>query len=299
MHPERLSKISADKQFELCRRLGVSQVRLSLEWAAVEPRRGEYDFMVMDHMVDLAEKNGLRILQVLGYNAPWNTPLAGDTKTIPVDLEVFEAFVSRVAERYRGRIRWWEVWNEPNSDTFLKGPYSVHPDRRWHDYRLILERARRALKRADPLNVIVLGGLAHTSENWGQDLEACYATGISSQCDVIAIHPYVGVASSDPGNFIRAVGQMLEVMKRHNDAGRPVWITEVGLPTAGHALAVSEKAQADFLGRILTIALSQAQVKKVFLYALLDDAESFGLFLADGSAKLSASRIQGLLRNGQ
>ena len=290
--------LQEEKQFALCRQLGVTQVRLCLEWAAVEPKRGTWDFTAMDRMVDMAERNGLRILQVLGYNVLWNTPIPGNSKTRPLDLAASETYARRMAERYEGRIKWWEIWNEPNADTFLTGPYSAHPERRWRDYRLIVERARRALKQVDPSNVIVLGGLAHTSEAWGRDLEACYSAGIVSLCDVVAIHPYVGVNSSDPGNFIRAIGQMLEVMKRHGDAGRPVWITEVGLPTAGHPLAVSEEAQADYLARMLTVALGYPQIQKVFLYALMDNEDFFGLYRADGSPKLSASRIQSMLRKG-
>ena len=165
MHPERFPSLQAEKQFALCRRLGVTQVRLSLEWAGVEPERGTWDFTVMDRLVDMAERNRLRILQVLGYNVLWNTPIPGNSKTRPVDLEAFEAFVSRLAERYKGRVHWWEVWNEPNVDTFLTGDYRDHPGQRWEEYLQIIERARRALKRADPSNVIVLGGLAHTSED--------------------------------------------------------------------------------------------------------------------------------------
>lgn len=298
MHPERFPILQAEKQFALCRRLGVTQVRLSLEWAAVEPKRGTWDFTAMDLLVDMAERNGLRILQVIGYNVLWNTPIPGNSKTRPLDLAAFENYARRMAERYKGRITWWEIWNEPNIDTFLIGPYSLHPERRWRDYRLIMERARRALKQVDPSNVIVLGGLAHTSEAWGRDLEACYSEGIVSLCEVVAIHPYVGVNPSDPNNFDRALGQMLEVMKGRGDVGRPVWITEVGLPTAGHPLKVSEPAQADYLARVLTVAFGHPQIQKVFLYALMDDAESFGLFRVDGSPKLSAFRIQSMLRKG-
>jgi hypothetical protein len=298
MHPEHFPGPQAEKQFALCRRLGVTQVRLSLEWAGVEPKSGAWDFISMDRIVDMAERDRLRILQVLGYNVLWNSPIPGNSKTMPLDLAAFETYAHRMAERYKGRIVWWEIWNEPNIDTFFTGPYAAHPERRWQDYRLILERARRALKHVDPSNIIVLGGLAHTSESWARDLEACYSEGIVALCDVVAIHPYVGLNPSDPGNFLRAVGQIQEVMKAHGDAGRPIWITEVGLPTAGHPLAVSEKTQADFLEGILATAFRQAQIKKVFLYALMDDAESFGLFRADGSAKPAASRIHRLLRSG-
>lgn len=297
MHPDREpDRASAERQFRLCRELGVTQARVAVEWATVEPERGRWDFAAMDRTVELAQAYGIELLEVLGYNAPWNTPIPGSTKTKPQDMRAFGGFVQRMAERYRGRIRAWEVWNEPNSDTFLAGPYAARPEQRWLDYAEILETAHRALKAADPGNVVVFGGLAHTSSHWGADLAACYVAGALRWCDVLAIHPYAGGHPERDPYYARYIDELLDVMAAQADSARPVWITEVGLPTSGHELAVSEAQQAANIEPTFRVALRRAQVKKVFYYALRDDGESFGLYRADGTPKPAAASLRDLCR---
>ncbi|MEW6746570.1 MAG: beta-galactosidase [Planctomycetota bacterium] len=294
MHPERYDAQMAERQFEECRKLGITQVRVAVEWLTLEPERNRYDFTAMDSVLALATKHGIEVLEVLCYNAAWNTAVAGNTKTRPRDLAAFGTFVEQMARRYRGKIRSWEVWNEPNADTFLSGPYAEHPDQRWRDYRDILEVAYRALKRVDPDNVVVFGGIAHTTEAWWRDLEAYFAAGALDFCDVLAIHPYAGGDPEDTRWYPRYIDEMLAVMARHGDA-RPVWITEVGYPTAGHELAVTEAQQADYLPRAVRLALARPQVKKVFWYDLVDGGESFGLLRADLTPKPAAASVQRLL----
>lgn len=224
MHPEREpDRASAERQFRLCRELGLTQARVAVEWATVEPERGRWDFAAMDRTVELAQAYGIELLEVLGCNPPWNTAIPGSTKTKPQDVRALGVFVQRMAERYRGRIRTWEVWNEPNSDTFLAGPCAARPEQRWLDFAEMLEAAQ-------------------------------------------------------------------------GDSARPVWITEVGLPTSGHELAVSEAQQAANIEPTFRVALRRAQVKEVFDCALHDDGGGFGLYRADGTPKPVAASLRDLCR---
>ena len=42
----------------------------------------------------------------------------------PADIEDWRAYVRAVATRYKGRIRYWELWNEVNDKLFYSGAVS-------------------------------------------------------------------------------------------------------------------------------------------------------------------------------
>jgi len=88
-------------------------------------------------------------------------------------------------------------------------------------------------------------------------------------------------------------------MAARGDGARPVWITEVGLPTAGHELAVSEAQQAENIEPTFRVALRRPQVQRVYYYALRDNGESFGLFRSDGTPKPAAARLRDLCRGAR
>lgn len=74
--------------------------------------------------------------------------------------------------------------------------------------------------------------------------------------------------------------------------GKPVMSTESGYQTNPGGL--TEYTQAAYLERLIFVHAMNG-VTKGFLYDLLDDREQFGLFHTDGSPKLSATGLQGLL----
>lgn len=54
---------------ELIEGLGARHVRLSVEWAEVEPRPGEFDFRLLDAQLDTAERLGARVVLTVGVKS--------------------------------------------------------------------------------------------------------------------------------------------------------------------------------------------------------------------------------------
>lgn len=54
---------------EILSRTGAKHVRLSVEWAQVEPAPGEYDFTLLDALLKEAEVHGARVLLTIGIKA--------------------------------------------------------------------------------------------------------------------------------------------------------------------------------------------------------------------------------------
>jgi len=153
----------------------------------------------------------------------------------PDNYEDYGDFVYAVVSRYRGRIRYYQIWNEPN----------IYPE--WGDqpvdpeaYVELLKVAYRRAKEADPDCVVIAAGLAQTTEQGPRNLsdlvylERMYAAGARGQFDIMGAMVY-GLwtgpldrrTSPDRTNFSR-VQLLREIMVRNGDAQVPIWATEVG-----------------------------------------------------------------------
>jgi hypothetical protein len=297
MHPERFDDKTAEIHFIKTKEMGIGQIRVNPEWAGIEPEKGKWNFAGADRTVSLAKKYKMKILFVLSYNTPWNESFTGGmaNKSKPKDMNAWREFVRRTAERYKKDITWWEVWNEQND--WLAGPYDKFPERRWTDYRDILQAAYETLKTVNRENLVVFGGLAHSDDDWWKVLDAYYRAGAPKFCDVMAIHPYPGGANPlDNQWYPRYIDEILAVMAKYGDSKKPLWVTEVGSITAPKAtnLVVTEQLQADYLADLLLVPLCRHQVQKVFYFAVWDD-ENHGLYRKDWTPKPAALRMKQLL----
>ena len=107
-------------QLDRVERAGIGWIRIDFIWAAVQPQRGVYDWRLYDALVAAAEKRGLSILAIAGYTPQWATDGA-EVNGVPRDVADWTSFCTKAAQRYRGRIAVWEVWNEPNLTKFWAG----------------------------------------------------------------------------------------------------------------------------------------------------------------------------------
>ena len=88
------------------------------------------------------------------------------------------AYVSAVVQHARGRVKYWEVWNEP--------PNFTGRDQKPADYARIVVAAYDAAKAADPSCLI---GLAAKSAHVNY-LEQVINAGARDHFDFITLHPY-------------------------------------------------------------------------------------------------------------
>ena len=116
-----------------------------------------------------------------GLNVTENQP--------PVDLQDFFDFCGVIADRYKGRVHAWQVWNEPNLS------------REWGDiapdpaaYVELLAGCYAAIKAADPAAIVVSAGLAPTGTlppaAMPDDdyLREMYAAGAAEHFDVLGLN---------------------------------------------------------------------------------------------------------------
>jgi hypothetical protein len=128
------------------------------------------------------------------------------------------------------------------------------------------------------------------SLTWGQMVWAADPN-VASYIDGITVHPYGGTGSVSSS----ALGNRANVAAAHTASGLPVYITELGWPTAvgqpatGDSLQWSEADQATNIYNFVTWARGTGYIKAVimFMYADYGSNNWYGIVRADQSHKKS------------
>ncbi len=280
-------------QLDRVAQAGVGWVRIDVVWAAVELRRGVYDWRPYDALLAAARRRGLSVLAVIAYTPAWAT--AGpEISGVPRDVHDWRRFCNRAARRYRGRVAVWEVWNEPNLTRFWAGSRQQYWDR-------ILIPGADAIHAADPRARVAGPGLAHLpSADWHHWLlDTLRHAG--NRIDVVTHHVYDDDGYRDVSAKLDASTpfanqpklwkvippSVREVLKAANARAKPFWLTETGWESHVVGEATQASDYSGLLGQWLPGTAPRNWVQKVFFYELEDGdgAFSWGVLREDGSAK--------------
>ena len=99
--------------------LGIKTIRIQTGWARCEPEQGRFDFEWLDKIVDFAISKGVNVLLETSYGNPiypgaggWD--LGAGFPTSKEGLAAWDRWVETLATHYKGRVRDWAMWNEPD-----------------------------------------------------------------------------------------------------------------------------------------------------------------------------------------
>src|SRR6202030_1358083 len=109
-------------------------------WADMNPRDGVYDWSTLDSWLDAAQQNGATdTILTLAMTPQWASSYPHDQKChygpgqcdAPDDLNAdgtgtnrhWKDFITAVATHANGRIRAWELWNEPVNYYYWNGTF--------------------------------------------------------------------------------------------------------------------------------------------------------------------------------
>src|SRR3954465_12158721 len=150
--------------YRTARAEGVRFVRLPLTWHDVarnrpsdptNPNDPAYTWDSVDRRLDSIRAQGMTPLFLVSQAPEW---AHGSRLTAPV--RAFGDFVTAAARRYDGvarpRVKYWQMWNEPNLRMFLDDS-AAH-------YRAMANAGYAAVKAAHPDNLVIAGGLAPFSD---------------------------------------------------------------------------------------------------------------------------------------
>ncbi len=257
---------------EVIAQSGLGWAREEFQWGRIEPRPGQFDWTFTDRAVDELTRRGVNILGLLNPAVGWGTPDPSDD-TIPPDQgsfyppdpQLFARFATAVVNRYKDRVRYWQVWNEPDNPVYWRPA----PDPA--AYANLLKVVYPAIKAADPGATVLAAGIV-SPEPAGSFLQAIADNGAWGSFDVIALHPYTDPLGPEAGSIDTVgIGAIQTLAARLGP--KPIWVTEFGwadTPTdrTGNR-ATDLETQANYLVRAMAL-LRQAGVERVIMFRFKD-----------------------------
>ena len=226
-----------------------------------------------DQIVELTQQYGLRLMVRLSNPPEWSRadPDAGAFAP-PDDYQDFVNYAVAVAERYRGQITHYQIWNEPN--IFPEwGNNFVDPA----GYTELLCRTHDALKEVDPDIVVISGAIAPTISLDGYFgfndliyLQEIYDNGGKDCFEVLSAQGY-GLFSGPTDRRLRATSVNVarhtyyrDIMVNNGDADKPIWLSEAAW---NHTLdAELPPEQIDAFSRFGNVTQEQAAEYMPMLY---------------------------------
>jgi hypothetical protein len=222
------------KCFDRIKAMGGTAVPGDFPWAMIEKEQGVYDWDFADHNVEAARERGLEVFAYTGLTPQWALPPEAPQDKDGIGYRFpphekyakeFEQFHEMLARRYRGKVKYYQFWNEPNGCSWINdGCSNGHMA---HTYVPWLKRWYTAMKKGDPDCVLAVGGLDYNAgvKEGYRYLEDIYKHGGGDYFDHVAIHPY-----GEPLHW-KAVKDTYACLVRHGDGHKRLWLNEYGWNT--------------------------------------------------------------------
>lgn len=190
-----------------------------ISWKSISCAPGVYDWSILDHFVEKAIGRGVDIIYTFGVIPSWasTNPAGGgcaygNGTCYPPDVDAWKNFVTVITTRYTGKIKYWELWNEPNVAKFWNGT-SI-------DLVSLAAAAYPIIKAAGGV-VVSPSPQGANAYKW---LDSYFEAGGYSYLDVVAFHGYL---YGDPEQIIDLVSNVRSVVAKYDSVGaRPIWDTE-------------------------------------------------------------------------
>ena len=264
---------------------GADTTRAVISWRVVEETRGEYDWSSYDRLAEQFRAAGTRPLWVLA-DAPcwaWTSSLdkcarRGHEPRPPKrsSYDEWAMFAANVAYRYPDSVA-IESWNEANLDNFFR-PRPDPVKAAW-----LAAWANAGVDYAETLTgasiPVLFGGSAPLYETipekreiaYDEFLTAAYEEIPGGYWDGVAMHPFPRFKARE--EYLADIEEHLDALRAAlfdaNAAGTPIWVTEVGLSTAG-PFPYTPEDQAAGLRAIYRALDAMPDVAAVIVHRLID-----------------------------
>ena len=181
--------------------IGVKKVRLQSGWMKTERQEGVYDFAWLDRIVDRLAADGMEPWLCLCYGNPLYTDHArltfGAVGCPPIadgrQRGAWLRYVDATVRHFRGRIRLYEIWNEPDLGYSWKHRDGETPEetdwqRNAAEYGRFARDTARAIRQADPGSEVAALTLSRTGNL--SYANGALAAGLAEEIDYVSFHIY-------------------------------------------------------------------------------------------------------------
>ncbi len=221
-------------------------------------------------MIDYLLGNGVTIVCCLACQPEWSMDGGEEAKHIlrqrgqdnlitvlpskPEFWPDYERWLDAAAKRYADKIRYWELWNEPDGMAglrLIRGDDGKVKDIEYGGepawYFEYMRRSAPIIRRNIPDALIAAGALESKSGLETDFMEKMYALGARPYFDALSIHCY-GSAGGYPFNT-KWLRRMRAFLDEHGDRDKTMWVTEYDI----HCGRVSDRRRAYRVARRLRV----------------------------------------------
>ena len=136
-------------------------------------------------------------------------------------LDAWREHVRHIARRYKGRIQYYEVWNEADAGNWYTGSTSLLVD--------LTRIAAEEIRTADPAARVI--GPSFTQEGHAM-MDDFYGRDVAAHIDIVGWHHGIENPEADTAHIVDA----LRILRRHA-VNKPLWATEINLRGGAAELA--------------------------------------------------------------
>ncbi|MBW4544666.1 MAG: hypothetical protein KME25_09520 [Symplocastrum torsivum CPER-KK1] len=232
-------------------------------WPHLEREKGQWDFRTLDDCVKLASEKGVDLIYTMALTPKWaaarndSSPYGdGPTAAEPKNLDDWRNFVRTVATRYKGKIQYYEIWNEPNLKHFFSGSI---------DQLVTLAReAYTIIKEVDPAAKVVSPSLYsdYGALPW---LDEYFAKGGGNYADIIGAHFYIA-NDKPPEESLPLIRKVQQVIAKHKLEQKPFWNTETGYGNKQDNAFYSDEQSMAYVARMYLLNWASG-IERFYWYA--------------------------------
>lgn len=247
MHIQRLIVKDRDGRFSSWPPLRFGGWRLwgtFTSWQDLEPKRGQWNFERLDRYISIAEAKNVDLTLTFGFTPRWasarpDEPCAFGTdgcSAAPTSINDWEHFVRDVVERYKGRIQYYELWNEPRFSDFdpvSKGKRAGFFSGSTLQLVEMAKVAYRVIHQTDPKAKVISPSFDGERKGVAK-LDRYLEMGGKDAADIIGFHFYTAF----PERIPPLVSEIKAVLRKHGLQSKPLWNTEMGYAFARPYLGI-------------------------------------------------------------
>jgi hypothetical protein len=260
-HMEREPDEHLDCNLGMLSLCGVKWIRAWWGWGMAEKQPGQFDWTEYDRQLGAVNRAGMEIMPILlryyrQYEQAWAGGMERRIEEFPYKVEQWGSFVKTTAAQYKGKVKAWEMWNEPSN--------SYPADK----YAPLLKETYTRIKEADP-GALVVGGGGVPPEYIRQLCElSC-----SKSMDIMSNHSYGQLGR--PWKEMMILWQADEAIGEEFGCTKRVWHTEQGSQADGMGFLATGQTEEE-----CAVNLSQG-----YLSAISTGVEKFFWFAAATSVR--------------
>jgi hypothetical protein len=222
-------------------------------WPSVELSRGVYNWSAVDRYVNLAQQKGVDFMYSFDGVPSWAVsdrstcvPSSCDSSVLvcastPTNIQDFNDYVTALVTRYQGRIKYYELWNEPYQEPNITIPNLV----------TLTTNAYNIIRGRDPNAQIITPSMDGVHADYAASY---FAAGGPTGVDIASLHAEVDIysASADvpegimPDRYL--LGPLLPVLMQYLP-NKPLWDTEGSWNHTGIGNFTTPEQEAAFIAR--------------------------------------------------